>query len=186
MSIKGISWLAMAGVVSVLSACGSSSPSSSTSTGASSTPQSPAESAALARYVERGDQLCRYGNAAIAPISERGAEIQRRHGGASDEVVLLVPVLREGLRVYRRFLRRFEQIAAPPSSSAQVATIAQGLSKVGDDIERLVAAVARGELAQVKAITSEREMDHDRVSAQELEFGFKVCGQPAAQSSSSG
>ena len=186
MSTRRISWLAVAGVVSVLSGCGSSSSRPGTASHASSTPQSAAESAALAGYLERGDQLCRAGNAAIAPVNERGGEIQRRHRGSAGDIALLVPVLREGLHIYRRFLGRFERIPPPHRSSGQIAAIITGLGKVGDDIERLAAAIAAGELGRVKVTTSERDIDHARVSAQELEFGFKVCGQPAAPGSLSG
>jgi hypothetical protein len=182
---KGISWLAVAGIASVLLGCGSGS---STPGGASatSTVGSAADSAALAAYIEHGDQVCRAADAAILPIDERGAEIQRRHRGIRDEAARMAPVLRHGLRVYRRYFRRFERIQPPPQEAAQVRTIIAGLKKVGDDIERLAGALVQGELARVKVITSEREVDHARVSAEELELGLKVCGEPPAQPSVSG
>ena len=176
----------MAVILAIIFGCGSSSSSPGSAAETAGTAQKAADGAALTRFVERGDELCRVGDAAIRPINERGAEIQRRHRGSGDEAVLLAPVLREGLRIYRRYLRRFERIPPPPREIAQVNAILAGLRKVGEDIERLAGAVVRGELAQVRAITSEREVDHARVSAQELELGLKICGQPPAQPSVSG
>lgn len=186
MKRKRISWLAATGIVSVLAGCGSSSPTPVSTGTAASSAQSAADSAALARYIERGDQVCSVSNAAIASVNARGAQLQRRHRGTPDEAALLVPVLREGLHVYRRYLWRFARIPPPPQEAAPVSAILAGLGKVGNDLERLAGALARGEVAQAKAITSQREVDHARVSAQELELGFKVCGQPAAQFSASG
>ena len=183
---KWISWMAVAGTVSVLLGCGSSSSTPGTGANTTSSVQTAANSAALAGYIERGDRLCTTANEAIVPVNERGAEIQRRHGGSPNAAGLLVPVVREGLRLYRHFLRHFERIPPPSGETAQVSAILAGLRKVGVDIERLGAALAARELAQVRAITSERETDHARVSAQELELGFKVCGQPASQPSLSG
>ena len=59
-----------------------------------------------------------------------------------------------------------------------MASIMAGLRRVGNDLERLTAALESGEFEKVRRITAERSVDHARVSAQELEFGFKVCGQP--------
>ena len=177
---KWISRLAMAGAVSVLMGCGSSASTPGGGSSTASSVQTAAERAALAAYIERGDRVCTGANAAILPVNERGAEIQRRHGGRPDEAALLVPVVREGLHLYRHYLRHFERIPPPAGNLAQVSTILAGLRKVGDDIERLAGALAKGELALARTITSERETDHARVSAQELELGFKVCGQPAA------
>ncbi len=178
-----ISWLAIAGVLSVLSGCGSSSPGVHSTATASRTP---AQSAALAAYLGRGDDVCRAGERALAPIDARGAEIRGRHSGSRREAELLVPVLRQGLREYRRFYERLKRIAPPPEDRATVATILDGLRRVGDDLQRLTGALQRGETGAVKTITSEREVDHARVSALELEFGFKVCGQPASPESVAG
>ncbi len=137
---KGISWLAVAGVVSVLLGCGSGS-STPGAAGTTGSTQSAADSAALALYIERGDEVCSAADAAILPVDERGAEIQRRHRGTSDEAALLAPVLRKGLRLYRHYLRRFERIPPPPQQAAQVTAIIAGLKKVGLDIERLAGAL---------------------------------------------
>jgi len=184
--VKGIWWLAVVGAVCVLAGCGSGSSGSAVTGARTSAPTETVEAPALARYIERGDELCRAGNAAIAQVDERSVEIRRRHGPPADERALLVPLLRERLHLYRRYLRRFERIAPPPHYAGQVSAILAGLRKVEGDTERLELAVGRGDAAEAKALTSEREIDHDRVSAQELEFGFKICGQPAAQPSPSG
>jgi hypothetical protein len=186
LSVRVISWLAIAGVASVLSACGSSATAPAGSRAASGTPQSPASDSAHAGYLARGDRVCRAGNAAIAPVNARGAEIELRHRRTPGAAALLVPVLRQGLRDYRVFFVRLKRIPAPPQDGAAIVAILTGLRRVGNDLERLTAALERGEFERVKAITSERDMDHARVSALELEFGFKVCGQPPAQPTPSG
>src|SRR5271165_7032973 len=139
-----ISWFAVAGAVSVLLACGSSP---STSGGARTSTRSPANAAALAAYIARGDEVCRAGNEAIAPVNARGAEIERRYAGSPREVALLVPVLRHGLRDYNRFDKRLERIPPPPEEAAAVAGILAGLKRVGTDLERLTGALAAGEPA---------------------------------------
>jgi hypothetical protein len=181
LSVRGISWLAIAGVASVLSACGSSAPAPGGAGAASGTPQSSASDSAHAGYIARGDRVCRAGAAAIAPLNARGAEIELRHRRVPGAAALLVPVLRQGLRDYQVLFLRLKRIPAPPRDSAAVMAILAGLRRVGNDLERLTAALERGEYERVTAITSERDMDHARVSALELEFGFKICGQPPAQ-----
>lgn len=183
---RGISLLAMAGVASVLSACGSGSPAPANAGAASGSPQSAASDRAHAGYIARGDRVCRAGSAAIAPVNARAAEIELRHRGTPGAAALLVPVLREGQRDYRVFFARLKRIPAPSQDGAALAAILAGLRRVGNDLERLTGALERGELERVKAITRERDMDHARVSALELEFGFRVCGQPPAQPSPSG
>ncbi len=183
MRSRVISWLAVAGLMSGLCACGSSSPAT---TSAATHTRTPAEAAALAAYIARADHVCSVGNRAIAPINARGAAIELRHADSAREAALMVPVLRVGLREYRHFYRRFELIAPPPHDGATVAAILDGLRRVGNDLERLELALKRGDTTAAGKITAEREMDHARVSALELEFGFKVCGQPAAHSSLDG
>ena len=184
MRIKGISRLALAGVLVALSACGSGSSARST-TGASVSRAAAADPAHI-RYISRGDEVCRAGNATIAPVNARGAEIQQGRQSPARTAALLVPVLYEGLHDYRDFYVRLKRIPPPQQDRAAAASIMDGLRRVGNDLERLTAALERGEFARVKAITAERELDHARVSAQELEFGFRVCGQPQGNSSSPG
>jgi hypothetical protein len=176
--IKVILWLAMAAGVCLLCACGSSSTATGSAAGAA---QGQVESAALAGYIARGDEVCRQGDQAIAPINARGAEIERRHGTGPGVAAKLAPVLRRTVREYRSFYKRLKRIQPPPANAAAVAAIIMGLGRVGGDLERLAGAVARGELARVTTISQERDIDHARVSALELELGFKVCGQPPAQ-----
>jgi hypothetical protein len=187
LSIRGISWLAIAGVAFVLPACGSGSSRPASEAAPAGSPQQAFADTAHARYIARSDQVCRAGNAAIAPVNARGAEIEAHSQDAARTAELLVPVLHEGLRDYRVFYLRLRRLPAPSQDRAAVASIMVGLRRVGNDLERLTAALEQGELEKVRAITSERDMDHARVSAQELEFGFKICGQPqGGQSSPSG
>jgi hypothetical protein len=190
MRIKSVGWVAAAGVGFALSGCGSSSgpvnAGAPPAGGSTASTASRAVSAAQARYIARGDQVCREGNAAIAPVNARGVEIERRHRGTPDELALLVPVLREGLRDYRVFFTRLERIPRPPQDTAALAAIFTGLKQVGSDLDRLNGALARGETAQVRTIAGERETDHAKVSALELEYGFDVCGQPPSQPSPAG
>jgi hypothetical protein len=179
---KVILWLVIGGAVALSSGCGSSSRTHS----GSSSIATPAESAALAAYIARGDRVCREGDEAIAPLNARGAAIAERHGATARQTRLMVPVLRQGLRQYRRFYRRLERIPPPPQDRGTVEQILLGLRRVGDDLERLTKALQRGERGAVRTITAEREMDHARVSALELEFGFKVCGQLSSRSSVAG
>ncbi len=183
MRIRTISWLALAGILPVLSACGSGASSVQTSAATSASGRPPAADPAESRYIARGDAVCRAGDAAIAPVDVRGAEIELQHRDTTTTAAQLVPVLQEGLRDYRAFYVRLKRIPPPPPDRAAVASIMEGLRKVGNDLERLTAALERGEFGKVQAISFERKLDHARVSAQELEFGFGVCGQPLGKSS---
>jgi hypothetical protein len=126
LSFRGISWLAMAGVASVLWACGSSSTAPPGAGVASGSSQSVASGPAHAGYIARGDRVCRAGNTAIAPVNARGTEIELRHHGKPGAAGLLVPVLREGLRDFRVFFVRLERIPAPSADSSAVAAILAG------------------------------------------------------------
>ncbi len=178
MRSRMISGPALVAVVGVLSACASSSSVRSGPAPAGS----PAQNAARAAYIAHGDQICRKGKQAIAPIDARAASIERRHSPAWREARLMVPVLRAGLRRYRRVYQRLEAIPPPAGESATVSQILAGLKRVGDDAEHLLSALERGETAAVRRLSATREVDHARVSALELEFGFRVCGQPSARS----
>jgi hypothetical protein len=173
----------MAGVVSVLSACGSGGSTVPSAGLDSAVTQARAADPARGRYLAAADQVCRAGNAAIAPVNAQGADIEQRHLDARRTAALLAPVLREGLRDYRRFYIRLRRVPPPARDRASVASIMAGLRTVGNDLERLTAALERGEFERVKTVTAERATDHARVSAQELEFGFKVCGQPQGRPS---
>lgn len=185
MRIRGISRLALAGVLAAMSACGSGS-SAGSPAGAPGSPRTAAADPAHVRYIARADEVCRAGNATMAPVNARGAEIEQGRQSPARTAALLVPVLYEGLHDYRDLYVRLKRIPAPRQDRAAAASIMDGLRRVGNDLERLTAALERGEFAKVKAIAGERELDHARVSAQELEFGFRVCGQPQGRSSKLG
>jgi hypothetical protein len=165
-AMRGMAVLALAAVT--LGGCGSGQQQSAK--------LSAAAAAARARYIAGADPLCRRGIVAIGPVNTRAAEIERLGLSAPLEAEGLIPVVKEGARQYRAFVRRLKSTPAPAGDSGALNAIFAAHEKVAADLDRLAEVLEGEEFSAVKTVTAKREADHARAIALERAYGFKVCG----------
>ena len=124
-----------------------------------------------AEFIDKADAICTTGRAQIKRLPKPKTYAE------------LPAYIRRGLPIQEHDIAEIRKLKAPGGDEREVDLLLDLVDRTNEAIERLGAAVERGDAAQANLAHAEYVRANEDATRRAERYGFRVCGQPLEQDS---